>query len=99
MLSLVFVKRISSDIPASNFDPNELEIAGELSLLIGGFIVPPVLVRDSSGYKVIVGHFQYHAAVVARRLNPRAGETIPARVLEAENQSAALAQMKMLKAA
>jgi len=68
-----------------------------LSLAIGGFIIPPVLVRDSSGYKVIAGHFQFHAAVMARRLNPKAGEIIPAIVLEAENQSAALNQLKRLK--
>ena len=95
--SLVSVKRISSDIPATNFDQFELEVLGELSLVIGGFIVPPVLVRDSSGYKVVAGHFQFHAAVLARRLNPKAGETIPAIVLEAENQTVALAQLKMLK--
>ncbi|MEG3972275.1 hypothetical protein QUA00_32340 [Microcoleus sp. T2B6] len=95
--SLVAIKRISSDIPASNFDQFELEVLGELSLAIGGFVVPPVLVRDSSGYKVISGHLQYHAAVLARRLNPRAGETIPAIVLEEENQSAALNQLKRLK--
>jgi hypothetical protein len=97
MLSLVSVKRISSDVPACNFDPNELEIAGELSLTIGGFCSPPVLRRDGNNYKVISGHFQYHAAVLARRLNPRAGETIPAIVLEAENQSAVLAQLGILK--
>jgi hypothetical protein len=97
MLSLVAVKRITSDIPACNFDSNELEIAGELSLAIGGFIVPPVLVRDSSGYKVIAGHFQFHAAVLARQLNPKAGETIPAIVLESENQATASAMLKMLK--
>jgi hypothetical protein len=49
MLSLVAVKRITSDIPASNFDQFDLEVAGELSLSIGGFIIPPVVVRDSSG--------------------------------------------------
>ncbi|MEG4287281.1 hypothetical protein QUB68_29670, partial [Microcoleus sp. A006_D1] len=97
MLSLVSVKRISSDIPACNFDPQELEIAGEMSLAIGGFVVPPVLVRDASGYKVLSGHFQYHAAVLARRLNPRAGETIPAIVLETENQATGSAMLKMLK--
>lgn len=97
MLSIVPVKRITSDIPACNFDRNELEIAGELSLAIGGFVIPPVLVRDSSGYKVVSGHFQYHAAVLARRLNPKAGETIPAIVLEPENQSAVLAQLGILK--
>jgi hypothetical protein len=97
MLSLVSVKRISSDIPASNFDQFELEVAGELSLAIGGFIIPPVLVRDSSGYKVIAGHFQFHAAVLVRQLNPKAGETIPAIVLESENQATASAMLKMLK--
>lgn len=97
MLSLVAVKRITSDIPATNFDQFELEVAGELSLSIGGFIIPPVLVRDSGGYRVISGHFQYHAAVLARQLNPKAGETIPAIVLEEENQAAALSQLKRLK--
>ncbi|MEG4087470.1 hypothetical protein [Microcoleus sp. POL10_C6] len=96
-LSLVAVKRITSDIPASNFDQFELEILGELSLAIGGFVIPPVLVRNSSGYKVISGHLQYHAAVLARQLNPRAGETIPAIVLETENQTTASAMLKMLK--
>src|SRR6476620_7425554 len=96
-LSLVAVKRITSDIPASNFDQFELEVAGELSLAIGGFVIPPVLVRDSSGYKVISGHFQFHAAVLARQLNPKAGEHIPAIVLESENQATASAMLKMLK--
>ncbi|MEG4976546.1 hypothetical protein QUA78_28515 [Microcoleus sp. K4-B3] len=40
MLSLVSVKRIVSDWPTSNFDRNELEIAGELSLAHGGLIAP-----------------------------------------------------------
>jgi hypothetical protein len=46
-----------------------------------------VVVRDSHGYKIISGHFQYHAAVLARQLNPKAGKTIPAIVLESENQT------------
>jgi len=70
MLSLVSVKRIVSDLPTSNFDRNELEIAGELSLAHGGLIALPVAWRDSNGYKVVAGHFQYHAAERAPRLNP-----------------------------
>jgi hypothetical protein len=46
-------------------------------LALGGFVIPLVLVRDSHGYKIISGHFQYHAAVLAQQLNPKAGETIP----------------------
>ncbi|MEG4010432.1 hypothetical protein QUA41_30390 [Microcoleus sp. Pol11C1] len=88
-LTLVAVKRIVSNVVACNEDRNELEIAGEFSLAIGGFIIPPVVIRDSNGYKIISGHFQYHAAVVARQLNPKAGETILAIVLESENQTTA----------
>ena len=40
MLSLVSVKRITSDVAVCNFDCNELEIAGELSLALGGFAIP-----------------------------------------------------------
>ena len=84
-------------MPACNEDRLELEIAGEISLAIGGFVIPPAVVRDSSGYKIISGHFQYHAAVVARQLNPKAGERIPAIVLETENQATGSAMLKMLK--
>jgi hypothetical protein len=94
---IVPISRISSDISVSNFDRNELEILGELSLVLGGFLVPPVLVRHSGGYKVVSGHLQYYAAVLAKQLNPKAGENIPAIVLEFENQAAASAMLKMLK--
>lgn len=97
MLAIVPVGRISCDIPVCNFDRNELEIAGQLALTIGGFVIPPVVVRDSAGYKVVAGYFQYHAAVAARQLNPRAGETIPVILLESENQATALSQLKMLR--
>jgi hypothetical protein len=97
MLLIVTVARITSDMPASNFDRNELELLGELSLTLGGFAIPPVVVRDTSGYKVISGHLQYRAAVRARQLNPRNGENIPVLLLESENQSVALAQLKMLR--
>jgi len=94
---IVPISRISSDISVSNFDRNELEILGELSLVLGGFLVPPVLVRHSGGYKVVSGHLQYHAAVLAKQLNPKAGENIPAIVLETENQATGSAMLKMLK--
>jgi len=96
---IVPISRISSDISVSNFDRNELELLGELSLVLGGFLVPPVLVRHSGGYKVVSGHLQYHAAVLAKQLNPKAGENIPAIVLETENQATGSAMLKMLKLA
>jgi hypothetical protein len=53
--------------------------------------------RDSNGYNVVAGHFQYHAAERAHRLNPKADETIPAIILFAENQVAVLAKLAKLK--
>ncbi|AFZ10499.1 hypothetical protein Osc7112_6339 (plasmid) [Oscillatoria nigro-viridis PCC 7112] len=70
MLLLVSVKRITSDIPACNFDANELEIAGELSLALGGFVIPPVLRRDGDGYKVISGHFQASRRSSGTKIQP-----------------------------
>jgi len=37
---LVSVKRITSDVAVCNEDRNELEIASELSLALGGFVIP-----------------------------------------------------------
>jgi hypothetical protein len=89
MLSLVSVKRITSDVPAHNEDENELSIAGELSLAHGGFIIPPVVVRDSSGYKIVAGYGQFHAAVAgpATQPGPPQSETIPVFILESENEA------------
>ncbi|MEG4494837.1 hypothetical protein [Microcoleus sp. D3_18_C4] len=88
MLSLVSVKRITSDVPVCNVRPGELEITGErasgdrwLRNSAGG---EAWLATDSL---VESGYFQFHAAVLAPRLNPKADETIPARVKEAENQA------------
>jgi hypothetical protein len=72
------------------------KLQGRSRTASGGFIIPPVVVRHSSGYKVISG-LQYHVAVLARKLNPKAGEHIPARVLEPENQATGSAMLKMLK--
>jgi hypothetical protein len=47
MLSLVSIKRIVSDLPTSNEDPGELEIAGKLSLALGGFFIPRRGARQS----------------------------------------------------
>lgn len=96
--AIIPIARCTSDIPATNFDLHELEIAGELSLSLGGFIYPPVVRREGNGYKVVAGHFQYHAASLVRKLNPRSGETIPAFIVEADTESALLAQVEILKA-
>jgi len=81
-LSLVAVKRITSDVPATNFNRAELETAARTSLELGGFIQPPVVRRTGDainmGYEVISGHFQYHAAVIAREWDWENGEPLAA---------------------
>jgi hypothetical protein len=71
-------------LPATKIAPS-LEIAGTLAMeRSAASSFPGVVMRDSSGYKVVADHFQYHAAALAHRLNPKVGETIPAIVLESE---------------
>ncbi|MEG5175669.1 hypothetical protein [Microcoleus sp. B3-D7] len=57
-------------MPAWNADRLDLEIAGEIGLAIGGFIISPIVVQESGGYKIVVGYGQYQASVLARQLNP-----------------------------
>jgi hypothetical protein len=84
-------------LPATKIAPS-LEIAGTLAMeRSAASSFPGVVMRDSSGYKVVADHFQYHAAALAHRLNPKVGETIPAIVLESENQATVFAQLKILK--
>jgi len=79
MLSLVSVKRITSDVAS-------LQRRSQRTRNCRFAIVWRRRLCDSqacwygivAGFRVVSGHFQFHAAVLARRLNPKAGETIPA---------------------
>jgi hypothetical protein len=84
MPALVSVRRMISNIPETYFDRSELEAAAAQSLALGGFFDPPVVRRNGENYQVISGHFEFHAAVIARQLDPQAGETIPAFIVETE---------------
>lgn len=87
LLTIVQVKRIEFDdsIPESDFSDHGLNSASESSLEIGGFVIPPTLLRAGSesnpSYHVLVGHFQCYAALRAYKLDPLRGETIPAVVI------------------
>jgi ParB family chromosome partitioning protein len=75
---------MNSNIPETYFDRSELEAAAAQSLALGGFFDPPVVRRDGENYQVVSGHFEFHAAALARQIDPQAGEIIPAFVLESE---------------
>ena len=84
MPALVSVRRMISHVPEAYFDQVQLEAAATRSLELGGFFDPPVVRRDGENYQVISGHFEFHAAVIARMFDPQAGETIPAFIVETE---------------
>lgn len=84
MPALVSVRRMISNVPAAYFDQAELEAAASQSLEWGGFFNPPVVFRDGENFRVLSGHFEFHAAAIARMFDPQAGETIPAFIVETE---------------
>lgn len=84
MPALVSVRRMISNVPEAYFNRAELEVAANQSLALGGFFDPPVVRRDGENYQVISGHFEFYAAAIARQIDPQAGETIPAFIVETE---------------
>lgn len=84
MPALVSVRRMISNVPEAYFDRSELEVAATQSLALGGFFNPPVVRRNGENYQIVSGHFEFHAAAIARQIDPQAGETIPAFIVETE---------------
>ena len=89
LLKNVQVKRIDFDsetITVDDFSKKMLDWAAKDSLIIGGFAVPPTLLKvggklNPPYYKVLSGHFQCYAARIAQSLDPLKGKTIPAIVI------------------
>lgn len=100
---LIGVKRIVSAVPATAFNYNDLEAAARTSLELGGFIQPLVVRRMyrngtelELNYEVISGHFQYHAACIARDIDFLAGETVAAYIVEPETEAAITQQLAII---
>jgi hypothetical protein len=100
LLSFIAVKRIISSVPATAFDRTDLEIAARTSLELGGFIQPLVVRRTGTEleltYEVVSGHFQYHAACIARDIDFLAGETVAAYIMEPETEAVILQQLAII---
>jgi hypothetical protein len=90
---IVAVKRIVFDdsTPESKFSENNLKYAAEYSLQIGGFVIPPVLLKKGTemnpSYSILAGHFQCYAALRAYKLDSLRGETIPAIVIREDDEN------------
>ncbi|HEY9876316.1 MAG TPA: hypothetical protein V6D12_23005 [Candidatus Obscuribacterales bacterium] len=96
--SLVAVKKISSNVPRSQFAENDLNRLAELILQVEGIINPPVIRRKSlDSYEVVAGDFEYYAAARAREIDPRKGEMIAAFIFEAENEEVLKQQVELLR--
>ncbi len=98
--SLVAVKRVTSNVPATNFNRADLETAARTSLELGGFIQPLVVRRTGTElnltYEVVSGHFQYHAACIARDIDFLAGETVSAYIMEPETEAPITQQLDII---
>lgn len=98
--TLIAVKRIISSVPATAFDRTDLETAARTSLELGGFIQPLIVRRTGTEleltYEVISGHFQYHAACIARDIDYLAGETVAAHILEPATEAAIIQQIVII---
>jgi vacuolar-type H+-ATPase subunit I/STV1 len=96
--SIVSVKKITSNVPRSNFNEDELERSANLILAAEGIINPIVLRRTSiDSYEVVDGDFEYYAAARAREIDPRKGEMVSAFILESENEEVIKEQVKLLR--
>jgi ParB family chromosome partitioning protein len=99
--SLVAVKKITSRTAYSEFDREQIELLAQQILMAEGLISPLIISRtDFQSYAVVDGHFEYHAAVRAREIDPRKGEMISAYIIESENDvvgEAIAEQIKLLR--
>ena len=93
----VDVKVISSDLPRSNFVESELDKLADLILESNGLLRPIILQQSRAGkYKVIEGHREYYAAVIAKGKNLKKGEMVNAFVIDADLKKSAIAQLALL---
>lgn len=96
--SLVAVKKITSEVPRSNFSEDELNSAAKSIIEAEGIINPIVLRRRNlESYEVVSGDFEYHAATRAREIDPRKGEMIGAFIIESENEEPIKHQVELFR--
>jgi hypothetical protein len=95
---LVDVKSISSDIPRSNFNEDDLEKLADIILESDGIIKPVILKQTGvEEYSVVDGHFEYYVAVRAREKNSRKGEMVNSFIISPKVEDLVLKQIKFLK--
>ena len=86
LLKIVQIKRIKFDnSEPEHFNEKMLDWAAQDSLTIGGFAIPPVLLKvgeeSDPFYQILSGNFQCCAARIAQGIDPLKREAIPAIVI------------------
>jgi ParB-like nuclease domain len=95
----VDIKDISSDLPRSNFVESDLAQLANLILATDG-LIRPLIIKEIGGekYTVIAGHREYYAVLKAREKDRNKVEMVNAFVINANIQSSAIEQLKLIKA-
>lgn len=93
----VDITTIHSNIPRSNFNPEDLEELASKILESDGLLQPIILKKTGfEQYEVVEGHLEHYAALVAKQKNPRKGEMVNALVISNEELETALEQISIL---
>ncbi len=96
--SLVAVKRISANTPRSQFSHEKIEKTAQAILAVEGIINPIIVQRNGiSSYEVVEGDFEYYAAARAREIDPKLGEMVGVFIVDEDNESSVLEQIKLLR--
>lgn len=92
--SSVDLEGITSSVPRSQFDENELEYLANL-FLKSGDTVRPILLHEKSpiAFEVLEGHREYYAALKAQEVDPRF-EAIRAYIVPSDRQDSILEQYR-----
>lgn len=92
--SSVDLEGITSPVPRSQFDENELEYLANL-FLKSGDTVSPILLHEKSpiSFEVLEGHREYYAALKAQEIDSRF-ESIRAYVVPSDRQDSILEQYR-----
>ncbi|HEY9765587.1 MAG TPA: hypothetical protein V6C82_04455 [Chroococcales cyanobacterium] len=96
--SLVAVRKITSMVPRSSFDPGAIDETAQLILKTGALLDPLIVRRlDLESFELLDGHFAFYAAVRARELDLLKGETVLAFIADEARQSAIARQAEILR--
>ncbi|MEO1393368.1 MAG: hypothetical protein AAFV90_10700 [Cyanobacteria bacterium J06634_5] len=94
---MVDVKSITSKIPRSTFNVNELEQLAQSILAAGGLLSPLLLQQtDIESYEVLAGDLEYYAASRAKEISPRKGEMVNAFIVSENSTKEAIEQFRIL---